>query len=179
MARCKNQIEGAKANPSTPAKSPATLEILRRQRNGRLLFVGLIAISFPILEAIAYQYRTVTIKVVNRSKLAVKGLKLTYSGRLLEVPEMKPGESVSRLIRPDYTFTREHFSTYPLSIRFATEDGQIFGQIGRVGTIDFSPTEIYTIIQTPPEGQIQLQHDTRPGFPLSLVRDLMERLGFG
>jgi hypothetical protein len=162
-----------------PVKSAATIEALRRRRNRRFLFVGLIGISFPILEAIAYQFRTVTISMVNRSDLLVKRIKLTYAGGEIDVPELKPGGSFSRLIRPNYTFKFDQFSTYPMSIRFATEDGQIIGQMGRAGTLDYSPTELYTIVQTPPEGRIQLQHNTRPGFPLSLVRNLMERLGFG
>ena len=162
--RREQRLQGKDPSP-VPAKSAATTEALRRRRNRRFLFVALIGISFPILEIIAYQFRNVTISMVNRSDLLVKRIKLTYAGGEIDVPELKPGGSFSRLIRPNYSFSSNQFSTYSMSIRFATEDGQIIGQMGRAGTLDYSPTELYTIVQTPPEGRIQLQHNTRPGFP--------------
>jgi hypothetical protein len=174
--RRKERLEGKDA---VPAKSSATLAILRRRRNKRFLFVGILAISFPILEVIAYQFRAITITMVNRSEVAIKGIKFTYSGGAFDVAELKPGGSLTRLIRPDFSFNKNQFSTYTLSIRFTSENGQIIGQMGRAGALDYSAQEVYTIVQAPPNGEIQVQHATRPGFPLSLVRDLMERLGFG
>jgi hypothetical protein len=173
--RRKGKFQG-EASPE--GKPPATPEALKRRRNRRFLFVGLIGLSFPIIELIAYQFRAITITFVNRSDDLVKKIKVTYSGGEFDEPELKPGGSISRRIRPDFTFKGEHFSTYTLTIRFAAVDG-LHSQIGRAGTLDYSAQEIYTITQAPPEGRIQLQHTNRPGFPLSLVRDLMERLGFG
>ena len=173
--------QSVEAKGSTPAKPSATTDALRRRRNRRFLFVGLLALSFPILEVIAYQFRAITITLVNRSELAIKGITVTYSGGAFDVPELKPRGSLTRLIRPDFTFKfkGDQFSTYNLTIRYATEDGNSYGQIGRAGALDYSAREIYTFTQTPPNGRVQLQHTTRLGFPLSLVRDLMDRLGFG
>lgn len=171
----------AKAKVQGDAKPKLTAEELRRRRNRRYLVVGLLAISFPILEVIAYQFRTITLTIVNRSDVLVKSIKFNYSGGNFEVPELKPGGSATRVIRPDYSFNLkgDGFSTYTQAIRLTSEDGQIIAQMGRAGGVDFSATEVFTIISTPPKGQLELQHTSRPGFPLSLVRDLMERLGFG
>ena len=79
------------------------------------------------------------------------------------------------MVRPDFSFKGDSLLTYPVTIRFAIGTG-FNSQIGRAGALDFSATEIYTVVKTPTEG-IQIQHTTRPGFPLSLVRDLTERLG--
>jgi hypothetical protein len=171
--------EIAEGKEGKPAKSAEASEALRRRRNRRFLFIAAIGLSFPILEFIAYQFRAITITFVNRSDLLVKGIKVTYSGGAFDAPELKPGGSLTRLIRPNFDFKGEQFSTYMLSIRYSTEDGQVLGQMGRVGALDYSAQEVYTIVQTPPEGKVQLQHMTRPGFPLSLVRDIMGRLGFG
>jgi hypothetical protein len=167
-----------KAKESKAAPSATTSAILRRRRNKRFLFVGLLGLSFPILEVIAYQFRAITITIINRAEVGVKGVKVIYSNGAFDLPELKPGGSATRVIRPDFSFSRDQFSTFTMSIRFSADNGQIFGQMGRVGALDYSSQEIYTITQTPPEGHIQLQHTTRPGFPLSLVRDLMDRLGF-
>ncbi len=175
--RNKKEKVGRKAvDEATPARTP---EALRRRRNRRFLFVGLIGLCFPILEVIAYQFRAITITFINRSELAIKGIKVTYTGGEFEVPALKPGASQTRLIRPDFSFTQkgDQFSTYELTIQYAAEKGSLFRQRGRAGTLDYSAQEIYTITQTP-EGGLQLQHTNRPGFPLSLIRDLMERLGF-
>jgi hypothetical protein len=156
-----------------------TAEALKRRRNRRFLFIGLIALAFPLLELIAYQFRAITVVLINRSDVLAKGVEVTYPGGSFEVPELKPGGSVTRVIRPDYTFKGEHFSTYSTTVRFATDDGGFFRQLGRAGALDYSATERYEITRTPVENRIQLQHTTRPGFPLSLARDLMDRLGFG
>jgi hypothetical protein len=174
--RRKKQAEG---KDSPDAKPSTTSEIFRRRRNKRFLVVGLIAITFPILEVIAYQFRAITITMVNRSNVAIKGIKVSYTGGGFDAPDLKPGASLTRLIRPDFSFKRETFSTYALSIRYTPENGMINGFMGRVGAIDYSAQEMYTFSQSPPDETVQLQHASRPGFPLSLVRDLMERLGFG
>jgi hypothetical protein len=170
--------EIAEGKEGKPAKSAATSEALRRRRNRRFLYIALLGISFPILEVIAYRFRAITITMVNRSDLMIKGIKVTYSGGAFDAPELKPGASLTRLVRPDFTFKGEHFSTYAMTIRYIPENAGIMGHLGRAGALDYSAQEIYTFTKAP-EGLIQLQHTTRPGFPLSLVRDLMERLGFG
>jgi hypothetical protein len=157
--------------------SPATLEALKRRRNRRFLFVGLIGLSFPILELIAYQFRTITISVINKSDMPIKKLKVTYAGGDFADDELKPGQAITRVVRPDFSFTSNQFSTYPLTIRFSAGSG-FNSQIGRAGALDFSATEIYTIVNLPDNSGVQIQHTTRAGFPLSLVRDVLERLGF-
>ena len=160
------------------SKASTAAEAVKRRRNRRLIFVALVGISFPILELIAYQFRAITVTVSNRSKQPITKLKVTYAGGSFEAPELKPGGSVTRLIRPDFTFKGEQFATYPLEIRLAHADG-IIGQNGRVGSIDFSAHEIYTIEPAPLGVSVELKHKTSPGFPLSLIRDLLERLGIG
>ena len=139
-----------------------TPEALRRRRNRRFLFVGLIGLSFPILEVIAYQFRVITITFDNRSDGPITKLKVTYPGGSFEESEVKPGGEVTRVTRPDYTFKGEQFSTYSMTIRYAAEDG-LHSQIGRAGALDYSAQEIYTITQTPPEGRLQLEHTTLAG----------------
>jgi len=170
--------EIAEAKEGKPAKSTATTVALRRRRNRRFLYIALLGISFPILELIAYQFRAITITLVNRSEVAINGIKVTYTGGAFDTPELKPGGSLTRLIRPDFTFKGEHFSTYAMSIRYTPEKFGIMAHLGRAGALDYSAQEIYTFTRSP-EGVVQLQHTSRAGFPLSLVRDLMERLGFG
>jgi hypothetical protein len=170
----RNKVE---ADPN--AKPAMTLEALKRRRLKRFLIVGLIGISFPILELIAYQFRAITISFTNRSEQVVRGIKVEYDGGAFDIPEILPGGVANQVIRPNFSFKSSNFATYLLKIRFAAEDGGFFRQMGRVGSIDFSAKELYTIQAIPPENQLQLQHDTRPGFPLSLIRDLMLRLGFG
>jgi hypothetical protein len=172
--RRKARAEAKEKGQPEPA-SPAVLEALRRRRNRRLLFVGVIGLSFPILELIAYQYRTITISLVNKTDEPIKRLKVNYGNGEFDAEEVKPGATFSRVVRPDFSFTGNQLLTYPVTIRFAVGDG-FSSQIGRAGTLDFSATEIYTVVKTPTEG-IQIQHTNRPGFPLSLVRDFVERLG--
>lgn len=171
----KQKTEAGAKGESKPG-SPAVVEALKRRRNKRLLFIGLIGLSFPIIEVIAYQFRTITISLVNRTSEPLKGVAVTYAGGSFDAEEIKPNDVLTRVIRPDFSFNGDNFLTYPLSIRFAVGSG-FNRQMGRVGALDFSATENYTVVSQPPDGQIQIQHTTRPGFPLSLVRDLMERLG--
>ena len=171
----KAQVLAAKSATTKPGPSAE----VRRRRNRRFMTVGLLAIALPIVELIAYQFRAITISLVNRSEVLIKGVKVTYPGGEIEASDLKPGGSVNRVIRPRFSFQGAPFSTYALTIRYTPENGQVNGYLGRVGTIDYSATEMYTFTQSPPAGEIQLQHASRPGFPLSLVRDLMERLGFG
>ena len=171
--------ERAEAKGAAPAKPPMTAEVLRRRRNRRFLFVALIGVAFPILEVIAYRFRAITITLVNRTDNVIKGIKVTYAGGAFDAPELKPGGSLTRLIRPDFTFNREQFSTYNFAIRFTTEEGNFYNQMGRAGTLDYSAQELYTVTRPAPGSIIQVQHTTRLGFPLSLVRGLMDRLGFG
>ncbi len=173
----RNKTEAA---PDGPKKEPATLEILRRRRNKRFLFVGLVAIAFPIFEVIAYQFRAITVSFTNRSDLMVRSVKVSYDGGSFEIPEIRPGGVAARVIRPDFRFTSDShlFSTYKMSISLCVENGQILRTWGRAGALDYSAQELYTIEPVPPKNDLQLQHSTRPGFPLSLVRDLMDRMGF-
>jgi hypothetical protein len=160
------------------AKPSSTVEAVKRRRNRRFIVVGLIGLSFPILEVIAYQFRTITITINNRSDRPLTDLKVIYAGGSFDAAELKPGGSVSRVIRPDFTFRGAKFATYPLDIQFRAANG-IIRQSGRIGTIDFSAHETFTIETTPLEVPIQAKHTTSPGFPLSLIRDLLERLGIG
>jgi hypothetical protein len=143
-----------------------------------LILVALIGISFPILELIAYQFRVITVTIINRSNQPITNLKVTYAGGSFDAPEVKSGGSVTRLIRPDFTFRGEHFATYPFDIRY-THEGVISGHGGRAGTIDFSAHETYTIEPTPLDPAGQVKHTTAPGFPLSVIRNLLGRLGIG
>ncbi|WP_435005687.1 hypothetical protein P12x_003498 [Tundrisphaera lichenicola] len=157
----------------------STLDALKRRRNRRLLFVGLLAISFPILEVIAYQFRAITITIDNRTGGPITDLAVEYPGGSFEIPEIKPEGDATRVIRPDYSFQSNQFSTYLLTIRFHTSDGIVFRQTGRIGALDYSATEKYVIEKVPTSVQLQLQHTTAPGFPLGTIRDLLKGLGLG
>jgi hypothetical protein len=164
----------------TEIKPQTSREILKRRRNKRFLFVAIVGICFPIFELIAYQFRAITISFANRSELVVRSIKVTYDGGAFQLPEIKPGGVAVKVIRPNFNFSlKSHqFSTYKMRISLSAENGSIIGQMGDAGALDFSATELYTINSVPPKNDIQLQHTTRAGFPLGLVRDLMERLGF-
>ncbi len=157
----------------------APIEALKRRRNRRLIFVGLVALSFPILEAIAYRFRAIEMTVENRSNRPITAIKLTYAGGSFDAPDLKPGGSITRVTRPDFTFNTAQFSTYPLSIEFYAANGDRFRQVGRAGALDYSAHESYIVELAPPEGPFQLKHQTYPGFPLNAIRGLMARLGFG
>jgi hypothetical protein len=167
-----------KAKENTEAKPLMTVEDLKRRRYRRLMFVGLIGLSFPVFEFIAYQFRAITITITNRADLMINKVQVTYDGGTFETLALKPGGSFTRVIRPNFTFTNKQFSTYAFTIRLNAENGMI-SQMGRAGAIDYSAKEIYTIQALPPDGRLQLQHTTRLGYPMALVRDLLERLGVG
>jgi hypothetical protein len=171
----------SRRKPETrPETTPtATVEALKRRRNRRLLFVGLIALSVPILEGIAYRFRAITMVVDNRTDGPITRLKVTYPGGSIEEPEIKPGGVVSRVICPDFSFHGSAFSTYRLTIQFSSANGAVIKQIGRAGALDYSATEKYVIETTPPDGQVQIHHKTSPGFPLGTVGDLLAGLGIG
>jgi hypothetical protein len=160
------------------AKPAPTLQALKRRRYKRLLFVGLLGLLFPLFEFVAYQYRAITISITNKTDEVVRSVKVTYDGGAFEIAELRPGGVDVRVIRPNYNFGSTHFGTYLMKISFLVDKGYN-SQMGRAGAIDFSANELYTIEAIPPNNQFQLKHTTRPGFPLSLVRDLMERLGMG
>ncbi len=171
----------AKAEATAEAKSrpKMTPEALRKRRNRRLIFLGIVAALFPALEVIAYRFRAITLVLENRSDEPISRIKVIYPGGGIESAELKPGGSITRVIRPDFTLKGEHFGTYPLTIRFATADAGWRSQIGRVGSIDFSATERYVVVSGQPGEPAVLQHSTSPGFPLNLIRDLLARLGIG
>jgi hypothetical protein len=169
------------AKPEAKVKSSGeATAALKRRRNKRWVLVGILAASFPIFELIAYQFRAITITFVNKLDQPIKDIKLTYDGGSMEIPELKPGVSESRRIRPDFSFRGNKFATYSQTISYKTQDGIMARQLGRAGALDFSAREFYTIEpQLNEKGlQIQIQHSTQPGFPMSLVRDLIESLGF-
>jgi hypothetical protein len=177
MSRKSRERRKAKeeAKDSTPSTTP---NVVKRRRRRRLIFVALIGISFPILELIAYQFRVITVTIINRSNQPITDLLVSYSGGSFDAPELKAGGSITRLIRPDFNFKGERFATYLFEIHFKHANG-----IGRQkmwpGTIDFSAQETYTVEPMPLEGGVQVKHTTTPGFPLSVVRNLLDRLGIG
>jgi hypothetical protein len=175
MSRKWRRIAEGKPEP-TPQ---SMVDALKRRRNRRLIFVGLVGLSFPILEVIAYRFRAITMTIDNRTVGPITDLKVTFPGGSLDEPEIKPGGEVTRVTRPDFTFSGKEFSTYPLTIRFTTADGGVIREMVRAGALDYSATEKYTIQMVPPDGHIQLKHATSPGFPLSVIRDLLARMGFG
>jgi hypothetical protein len=177
MSRKWRRIKEGKPEPP----SQSTVEALKRRRNRRLIFLGLVILAFPVLEVIAYRFRAITMTIDNRTVGPVTNLQVTYPGGSFQEAEIKPGGEVTRVTRPDFTFTfrGNEFSTYPLTIRFNTADGGIIRQLIRAGALDYSATETYTIQMVPPDGRVQLKHTTSPGFPLNVVRDLLARLGFG
>ncbi len=161
------------------AKPSLTPEALRKRRNRRFLFLGIVAISFPILELIAYQFRAITITISNRSDERITGIRMIYTGGEFTAPELKPGGSTTRVVRPDFTFKGDHFATYLGIVSFTTADGARRSLTTRLGSIDFSATERYTFEAGPPNEPVLLKHSTSPGFPLSTIRDLLARLGIG
>ncbi len=168
-----------KAEASPKPEPPAAVEALKRRRNRRLMFVGLIALSFPLLEGIAYRFRAITMTIENRSNGPITGVKLTYSGGSIEEAEIKPGGSITRVTRPDFTFSGPEFSTYRLAIQFTTADGAMIRQSGRAGALDYSAHEKYLVEMVPVEGQVQIKHATSPGFPLGTIREILTGLGIG
>ncbi len=167
-----------KAKENAEAKPMRTVEELKRRRYRRLMYVALIGLSFPILEFIAYQFRAITITIDNRTDQMINKVQVIYDGGAFDTPALKPGETFNRVIRPNFTFTSKQFSTYAFTIRLDAENVKL-SQLGRAGAVDYSAEEIYNIVALPPDGRVQIQHATRLGFPMRLVRDLMDRLGIG
>ena len=93
MSRKWRRIKEGKPEPVPQS----TVDALKRRRNRRLIFVGLIGLSFPILEVIAYRFRAITMVIDNRTDLPITDLKVTYSGGSIEQAEIKPGGEVVRV----------------------------------------------------------------------------------
>jgi len=166
--------------PAGPKTDPsATALALRKRRNRRLIVIGFIALMFPILELISYRFRAITVTIVNRSDEPVTALKFSYSGGDFTLAEIRPGGSTTRLIRPDYTFRRDDFSTYRTSIEFETPDAHYHEQKQKVGTLDYSAHETFTIGAGPDGVRVEVKQTTTPGFPLSMIRDLLAKMGVG
>ncbi len=154
-------------------------QMVRRRRNRRMLFLLVVAVTLPLLEVLAYRYRSILITVVNRSEAVVTKVKVSYPGGSFEAKELKPGGELTQLARPIYTFTSDEFSTYRTMITFSTADGGFIRQNGRTGTIDYSARETYSIQPEPATGSVGIKHTTSPGFPLGAIRDLLTKLGIG
>ncbi len=169
----------AKLNQEEAEALKASAEAFRRRRNRRYIVLAVIAASFPILEVIAYQYRVIEVTFVNNFRGPITTLKFTYPGGEFTEAELKPTESITKRIRPDFSFKSSEFSTYRVMISFGTSDGGVFHQMSRAGTIDYSAHETFTVVPSPPAGQADLQHTTSPGFPLGAIRELLQRLGIG
>lgn len=170
----RKRLEAATAATSAP--STAT-EIVRRRRNRRMIFLGVVAVSLPLLEVLAYRYRSIQITVANRSDEVVTNIKVTYPGGSFEAKELKPGAELSELTRPLYTFTKDEFSTYRTVITFSTADGGVIRQNGRTGTVDYSARETFTIQNEGANAVMDIKHTTSPGIPLGTIRDLLTKLG--
>ena len=177
--RTRREKTEKKAGETGKTSSTSAVETIRRRRNKRLLMVGAIAILMPLFELVAYQFRATTITFVNSSTEPIKGLKLTYPGGAFDAPEIKAGARLTHVIRPNYTFHRDDFSTYRLMVSFATPDGGFYRQTDRIGSLDYSARETFTLFLTPPKGAIELKHTTTPGFPLGTIRDLLASMGIG
>ena len=177
MSRKSRERQKARQDDQGSTPSP-TAEAVKRRRNRRLIFVALIGISFPILELVAYQFRAITVTIINRSKQPITNLEVIYAGGSFDAPELKPGGSITRLIRPDFNFKGDRFATYHFEMHF-TRANVNNRQFMWPGTIDFSAQETYTIEPAPLETTAQVKHTTSPGFPLSVIRNLLERLGIG
>ena len=171
------------AAEAAAAGQPAKLtpgEVFRRRRNKRLILVGVVAVGLPLLEVIAYQFRSIFIVVVNRSDEVVTDVKFTYPGGSFEAKELKAGGELTKVIRPNFSFTRDEFSTYRATISFVTGRGAVIRQpFGRYGTVDYSARETFAIQAVDASGIPGLKHSTYPGFPLGTVRDLLTKLRGG
>jgi len=165
--------------PAEPRPNPsATATALRKRRNRRLIVLGAIALCFPILELLAYRFRAITVTIANRSAEPVTALKFSYPGGDFTLPEIPPADSITRVIRPDYTFRRDDFSTYRATIEFLTPNARHREQ-RKVGSLDYSAHETYTIQAGPEGARVEIKQTTSPGFPLSAIRELLARLGIG
>ena len=168
----------SKDQPKDKAGPSATALILRKRRNKRLMILGAMALVIPVLEVIAYHYRAITITIVNKSPAPLTALKFTYPGGDFAAAEIRPEESISRVIRPDFSFSRADFSTYRPGLVFQTPDAH-YRQFFKISTLDYSCTENFAITPSPETGRAEVKQRTSPGFPLSAIRDLLARLGIG
>jgi hypothetical protein len=183
----KPRLEKSPKAPRTPAAVPtetaearvARQAAIRRRRNKRLLVIGGIALTFPLFELVAFQFRTITISVENQTGNVIKDVRVTYSGGDFSSPEIKPGGSLTRVVRPEFSFKSGEFSTYRLTLQVRSIENGLFRQFSRVSTLDYSGSEIYRVSTEPEGGQLQIKHATLPGFPLGTIRTLLQRMGVG
>lgn len=157
-----------------PELTPA--EVVRRRRRRRLVFLGALAVLIPLLEVVAYQFRSIQFVVVNRSDAIVHDVKLTYPGGSFEAAELKAGSTATHAGRPEYAFRSGNFSTYWATISVKTPDNGFIRLSGRIGTVDYSARETYTIQPDEANQQLVIKHTTHPGFPLGTIRDLVDGL---
>ena len=80
MSRKWRRIKEGKPEPVPQA----TIDAIKRRRRRRLIVVGLIGLSFPILEVIAYRFRAITMVIDNRTVGPITKLKVTYPGGSFE-----------------------------------------------------------------------------------------------
>lgn len=158
---------------------PSPASVIRRRRTKRLIFLAVVLVSIPVLEAIAYQFRSILVVVRNESPATIRSVTADYPGGKIEIGEIKPGGEVSRSIRPNFEFSlrRNVFSSYLFTLRVRTADGVISYFSPHEGTIDYSATEVFAVADEVGDGALKIKHTTRPGFPLGAVRDLLTRLG--
>ena len=165
------------ARAAVAAAQPTPGEVVRRRRTRRLLLLAVVAVALPLLEVVAYRFRSILIVVANRSDEVVTNVQVTYPGGSFEAPELKAGGELTHVARPNYSFGRDHFSTYLAAIRFRTARGDLIRQSGVAGTIDYSARETYAIQAEPSGAGLTIKHSTQPGFPLSTIRDLFAKFG--
>ena len=175
VPRNQRRKQAEAAAPAAPTATPG--EVVRRRRNRRMIFLGLIAVLLPLLEVAAYRFRSILIVVVNDSDEVVTNVKVSYPGGSFAAQELKPGAELTELARPDFTFTSAAFSTYLTQISFSSADGGLTRLAGRTGTVDYSARETFALRNDGPNGVMEIKHTTHPGFPLGAIRDLLTKLG--
>lgn len=169
--QAREALADAQPKPLTPG------EVVRRRRQRRFLLLAAVAVLLPVLEVLAYQFRSILIVVTNKSEEVVTDLHLTYPGGSIDARELKPGGELTHVARPTYSFGRDHFSTYLTAMRFTTARGDFIRQSGRAGTIDYSAGETYAIQPDPSGAGLTIKHSTQPGFPLGTIRNLLAKFG--
>ena len=169
--------EAARRQGEVPPLTPA--QVVRKRRYRRFLLLAIIAVVLPLAEVVAYQWRGILITVVNHSNNLVRNVKFSYPGGGFEAKELKPGGEITHLARPNYSFSRASFSTYPVRVSATGENTTISLIDPKTGTVDYSARETYTIESEELPGSLKFHHTTRPGFPLGLLRDLLTSLGVG